>query len=117
MLTRRGSYTLEQSSLYRMTRRARLAELLGLTDAQLRHVTKYADTLYREFDQPKKSGSGTRHIEDPAKLLKTAQGKLAKLLSRIAPPDFLFCPVKRRSYVTNAARHRGNRVIRSLDIH
>jgi len=117
MSTERKTHALEQSSLYRLQRRNRLAELVGLTDAQLRHVTKYADTLYDEFDQAKKNGSGTRHIENPVKLLKDAQGKLAKLLSRITPPDFLFCPVKKRCYVTNAAQHRGHRVVRSLDIH
>jgi retron-type reverse transcriptase len=117
MPTKRTTHTLDQSSLYRLVRRRRLGELLGLTDAQLRHLTKYADTLYRESDIPKKNGDGTRHIEDPAKLLKEAQSRLAKLLSRITPPDFLFCPVKRRCYVTNAAQHRGHRVVRSLDIH
>lgn len=117
MPTKRTTHTLDQSSLYRLVRRRRLGELLGLTDAQLRHLAKYADTLYRESDIPKRNGDGTRHIEDPAKLLKEAQSKLAKLLSRITPPDFLFCPVKRRCYVTNAAQHRGHRVVRSLDIH
>lgn len=117
MPTKRSTHALDQSSLYRLIRRRRLGELLELTDAQLRHLTKYADTLYREMDIQKKNGEGTRHIEDPAKLLKTAQAKLARLLSRITPPDFLFCPVKRRCYVTNAAQHRGHRVVRSLDVH
>lgn len=74
MSAKRSTHSLEQSSLFRLVRRRRLAELIGLTDAQLRYVTKYADTLYREFDQPKKNGTGTRHIEDPTKLLKDAQG-------------------------------------------
>lgn len=117
MSAKRSTHSLEQSSLFRLVRRRRLAELIGLTDAHLRYVTKYADTLYREFDQQKKNGTGTRHIEDPTKLLKDAQGKLARLLSRITPPDYLFCPVKRRCYVTNAAQHRAHRVVRSLDIH
>lgn len=117
MSNRRATHTIEQSSLFRLTRRRRLAQLIGLSDAQLRHVTKYADNLYREFDQPKKNGTGIRHIEDPDKLLKHAQAKLAKLLCRITPPDYLFCPVKRRCYVTNAAQHRNQRVVRSLDLH
>ncbi|SDH19981.1 reverse transcriptase family protein [Bosea robiniae] len=117
MPIKRTTHDLGQSSLYRLVRRRRLGELLDLTDAQLRYLTKYADTLYRESDVPKKNGDGTRHIEDPAKLLKQAQSRLATLLSRITPPEFLFCPVKRRCYVTNAAQHRGHRVVRSLDIH
>jgi len=116
MPTEQKTHPLDQSSLYKLVRRGRLAQLVGLSDGQLRHVTKHADTLYRECDIPKKNGTGTRHIEDPAKLLKRAQGRLAGLLGRISPPDFLFCPVKRRCYVTNAAQHVGNRVVRSLDI-
>lgn len=116
MPTRKLTHELDQSSLFRLVRRRRLGELVGLTDAQLRHVTKYADTMYREFDQRKKDGIGSRHIEDPNPILKKAQSKLANLLSRITPPNYLFCPVKRRSYVTNAVQHRSHRVVRSLDI-
>jgi retron-type reverse transcriptase len=39
-----------------------------------------------------------------------------KALARIQPPDFLFCPVKRRSYVSNAAQHVGAKEIRTLDV-
>jgi Reverse transcriptase (RNA-dependent DNA polymerase) len=117
MAIKSKTHLFDQSSLYRLVRRRRLAELVGLSDAQLRHVTKYADTLYREFEMPKKNGSGNRQIEDPKKLLKDTQSRLAKILSRITPPDFLFCPVKQRSYITNAAQHKANRVVRSLDIH
>lgn len=71
--------------------------------------------MYAEFVKPKKNG-GTRLVENPARELKLVQARLARLLMRIAPPDYLFCPVKGRSYVSNAARHRGQRVIRCLDI-
>jgi hypothetical protein len=37
-----------------------------------------------------------------------------KALSRIEPPDFLFCPVKRRSYVSNAAQHISAKEVRTL---
>jgi retron-type reverse transcriptase len=100
-----------------VTRRKRIAELLAITDAELRNLTKNADALYEEKDILKSDGVSTRHIEDPKKALKKVQKRLAKLLSRITPPEFLFCPVRRRCYVTNAAQHRGNRVVRSLDIH
>jgi hypothetical protein len=48
--------------------------------------------------------------------LKIVQATLAKLLTRIEPPDYLFCPVKGRDYIKNAAQHRGNPVVRCLDI-
>jgi retron-type reverse transcriptase len=110
------THLINQSALYRLTRRQKLANLLHLTDAELRSLTKYCQILYRETDIPKKSGEGTRHIENPAKILKKVQSRIATLLSRIDPPDFLFCPVKRRCYVTNAAQHHGNRVVKTLDI-
>jgi len=57
-----------------------------------------------------------RPIDIPAPELKRVQGRIAKLLIRIAPPDYLFSPVKGRSYVENAAHHRGARAFKLLDI-
>jgi retron-type reverse transcriptase len=109
-------YAINQSPLYMLVMRSKLAKLLALTDAELRRLSKHSDKLYRERDLPKKNGDGLRHIENPDYELKKAQYALTKLLGRIAPPDYLFCPVKRRCYVTNAAQHRGHRVVRCLDI-
>jgi hypothetical protein len=111
----RSTYPLNQSPLYKMVSRSKLAALLGVSGADLRLVS-VGDALYSEFDIPKKSGNGVRHVENPCKPLKRVQARLAKVLSRINPPEFLFCPVKRRCYVTNAAAHRGNRVVQCLDI-
>lgn len=111
----RPTYALNQSPLYKMRSRSKLAALLGVSCADLRALSA-GDRLYTEFDIPKKSGNGVRHVENPCKALKRVQARLAKVLARISPPEFLFCPVKRRCYVTNAAAHRGNRVIQCLDI-
>lgn len=108
-------YPLNQSPLFKLRNRKRLAELLGLSQADLRYLTRQADSLYSEFDVPKKSG-GVRGVENPRRQLKLVQAKVARLLGRIAPPDYLFCPVKGRCYVSNAAQHRSQRVIRCLDV-
>jgi retron-type reverse transcriptase len=76
---------------------------------------KQTERFYNEYDIPKKQG-GVRHIENPKRNLKIVQARVARLLSKIDPPDYLFCPVRGRCYVTNAARHRGNRIVRTLDI-
>ncbi len=55
-------------------------------------------------------------MENPRRELKLVQARIARLLGRITPPDYLFCPVKGRCYVTNAAQHRGQRVVHCLDI-
>lgn len=114
-MSTKASYPLHQSPLYRLRSRPRLARLLGISQAELRTLAA-GDSLYTEFDIPKKNGTGTRHVENPRRPLKLVQARIARLLTRIEPPDFLFCPVKRRCYVSNAAAHRGNRVVQCLDI-
>ncbi len=109
-------YPLNQSPLFKLKSRSKLAEILKLQNKQLRWLSKFSNELYKEKDRPKKDGSSLRHIEDPRRLLKQVQSRLASLLSRIEPPDFLFCPVKGRDYIKNAGQHRGNRVVRCLDI-
>lgn len=111
----RSPYPLDQSPLFKLRSRSRLAALLGVSDTELRALS-VGDALYSEFDIPKKSGTGVRHVENPCRALKRVQAKLAKILARIDPPEFLFCPVKKRCYVTNAAAHKGNRVVQCLDI-
>lgn len=111
----RQTYKIDQSPFYRLGNRKRLSHILGISSAELRQLSKHADTLYREFDAPKKTG-GTRRVENPVRALKLVQARLARFLGRITPPNYLFCPVKGRCYVTNAARHRGQRVVRCLDV-
>jgi hypothetical protein len=105
---------LNQSRLFKVSSPAKLAQVLGLTDELLKTLIECADD-YHEFDIEKKGG-GKRHVENPAAPLKRVQARIAKLLAAIDPPDFLFCPVKGRCYVSNAASHKMNRVVHCLDI-
>ncbi len=111
----RSTYSLNQSPLYKLRNKKRLAELLGISPSDLKKLSKNADSLYREFPIEKKNG-GFRDVENPSRALKLVQARLARWLSRISPPDYLFCPVKGRCYVSNAAQHLGHRVVRCLDI-
>lgn len=115
MPNRVGGYPIHQSPLYRLRSRSKLAKLIDVTLGELRRLCKNSDNLYSEFEVARKNG-GTRDVENPTRALKLAQTHVAKLLGRITPPDYLFCPVKGRSYVSNAARHRGQRAIRCLDV-
>ena len=108
------AYQLSQSPLFKLGSRSKLARLLGVTPSALRALAA-GDGLYTEFEVEKKSG-GKRGVENPCRPLKLAQAKIARLLGRIQPPDFLFCPVKRRCYVSNAAAHRNSRMVQCLDI-
>jgi retron-type reverse transcriptase len=111
----RIGYSLDQSPFYMMRAKSKLAKILGLAPAELRRLSNAAENLYTEFEVPKKSG-GTRQVENPNRQLKLVQARIARLLGRICPPDYLFCPVKGRCYVSNAAKHRGNRVVKCLDV-
>lgn len=115
MPNKQKAYPLHQSPLFKLPSKKRLAGLLHLSVSELRQLAKRTDTLYSEFDVQKKTG-GTRGVENPRRQLKLAQARIARLLGRIAPPDYLFCPVKGRCYVTNAAQHRGQRVVHCLDV-
>lgn len=112
--SKRLSYAINQSPLYRMRSHRKLANLLGISVLDLRKF-RHSEGMYREFDLPKKGG-GSRRIENPARNLKRVQAKLARLLTRIDPPNYLYCPVKGRSYISNAAQHLNSRVVRCLDI-
>lgn len=105
---------LDQSLLFKVSSPRRLAKILGVAEIELRALAE-GPKRYRQFEIEKKGG-GKRPVEDPIAPLKRVQTKIAKMLARIEPPDFLFCPVKGRCYVRNAARHRGNRVVHCLDI-
>jgi hypothetical protein len=97
-----------------MPSRRKLAELLRINTKQLRRLSGDLH-LYSHFPVPKKDGS-SRIVDNPRDELKRVQRRIAKLLGRILPPDILYCPVKGRSYVDNAAQHCSHRVIHSLDV-
>ena len=115
MPKKRDRYYSERASpFFRLKSRAKLADLLFISRTKLRTLA-CAEDLYVHFRKPKRSG-GSREICAPREDLKAVQSRIATLLQRIVPPDYLFAPVAGRSYVDNAARHLGARSIRSLDI-
>ena len=114
MPIKRLLYALDQSVFYRLKTRKKLAKILKISTEELRALAK-GHSLYREFDIPKKNG-GSRHVENPCRPLKLVQARIARLLARVRPADYLFCPVKGRSYISNAAQHQGKRVVRCLDV-
>lgn len=107
-------HPLERSAFYRLSSPRKLAEILDISDTQLRRLSR-GEGLYREFDVPK-GENDKRKVEEPYSALKLVQSRIAYLLSRIEPAEYLYCPVKRRSYVSNAARHKENRVVRCIDV-
>ncbi len=91
-----------------MQSRAKLAAFFGLTRATLDAVAATERPYSKRTKEITRNGkTKTRVIQEPRGDLRPIHIAVRKALSRIEPPDFLFCPVKRRSYVSNAAQHIG----------
>jgi len=110
-------HPLHQSRLYAVRSRAKLAALFGLTRATLDEVLALARPYSeRRIEITHNGKTKERTIREPRGALRPIHITVRKVLSRIEPPEFLFCPVKQRSYVSNAACHVGANEIRKLDI-
>lgn len=107
-------HSIEQSSLYKLTSINKLALLLYSSVDGLNALAK-TERRYRCWQEVKKNG-GVRHIEAPDDNLKKVQKRISVLLQRIRPPRYLMAPVRKRSYVDNAAVHRGANAFCLLDI-
>lgn len=117
-----------QSPFYKLRTRRRLAEILQTRAPSLqalinkpelyvrRYKHKHEDDVWLKTPPKESEASSYRAIDIPDPRLKTHQARIADLLGRIAPPPYLFSPVKGRSYVENAARHKGARAFWLLDI-
>ena len=110
-------HPLHQSRLYAVHSRAKLAALFGLTRATLDAVlAEERPFSQRTIEIVRNGKTKVRVIQEPRGNVRQIHVVVRKMLTRIEPPEFLFCPVKRRSYVSNAALHAGAKEIRKLDI-
>ncbi len=107
-------YGKREGPFFRLKSRKKLAELLFISKHKLERLAR-KENLYHQFEKEKKGG-GSRLISAPRQDLKAVQKRIASLLQRIAPPEYLFAPVSGRSYVDNAAAHLGAKSFRLLDI-
>jgi hypothetical protein len=107
-------YPLDRSPFRGLFARRKLAKLLGTTEADLQALYQ-AEGNYQCWDQADAKGK-MRSIQCPRQELRRVHERVRDLLMKIEPPGFLFCPVKRRSYVANAAQHAGAREVRTLDV-
>ena len=110
-------HPLNQSKLYKVTTRRKLASVFGMTEAELKTALALpAPFSSRQIEVNRNGVVKLRHVQEPRGPLRPIHTRIRKLLSRIEPPDFLFCPVKGRSYVSNAAVHIGAGKVRTLDV-
>jgi Reverse transcriptase (RNA-dependent DNA polymerase) len=120
-------YSLRDSPFFRLRSRKKLAAVLQVSEAALAKVTSRGDLYVRRWKHKKEDkwlqepppiefASHYRPIDIPDAGLKSIQSRIANLLGRITPPDWLFSPVKGRSYVDNAACHKGSKAFWLLDV-
>lgn len=110
-------HPLDRSPLYGIQSRRRLAQLFGLHRASLDEVLALDRPFsHREMVEERKGKMKARTIQEPRGRLRPIHDKMRQLLSQIEPPEFLYCPVKGRSAVQNAAQHLGAKEIWTLDV-
>lgn len=115
-------YDLNQSPLYRLPTRAKLAALLQISPTFLQSLIQ--NKTYRHFKtQPKYPSSShpvlahkARDIQQPVGGLHDAQKRLANYLSRVILPDYVHSARKGRTYRSNAQCHQGNGRAFRIDI-
>ena len=71
--------------------------------------------IQRTIDTGKNGKVKMRDVAEPRGALRPIHERVGALLYRIEPPDFLFCPVRSRSYVDNAKIHVSSAHVRTLD--
>jgi len=114
IVSRRKIYPLNQSPLYKLKSRRKLAALFDMPVRELESLAKRPDN-YRKFAIGKETDK-PRKIEEPKARLERVHRRLFNLLRRIEPPEYLHSGVKGKSYITNAKEHIGSDTLITLDI-
>lgn len=106
-------YPIENSPLYRLRNRRKLAELLNLPRNYFRNPHNYC---YNEFSKPKTNGDGERHFAEPLEDLKKIQKNICRFFKRIKTPEWVMSGKKSCSYITNAEVHLEHKFVKTMDI-
>ena len=121
-------YPLKDCAFYKLRSRKKMAKFLFTSESAIQDLLKREDLYKRKWKhkklddkwlnhQPKgEESKNYRPIDIPTHKLKAIQSRIAELLIKIEPPEYLFSPVKRRSYVDNAQYHQDSDAFWSLDI-
>lgn len=113
MVTRK-SYALDQSPLYKLASRKRLAQDIFNVDLTFLERLSTNEGNFRVFTI--KQGEKRRQVEVPKVVLERVHRRLFSLLERIEKPDYLHSGVRGRSYISNAKVHLGAVPVVKLDL-
>ena len=128
----REGYQLKDSPFFRLRSRKQLAKLLRVSADTLDEISHRNDLYARHWKhktlKDDERGAWLKHrptseqaenyrtIDIPDPKLKAMQGRIGDLMGRVKAPEFLFSPVKGRSYVENAAHHKEAKAFWLLDV-
>lgn len=114
-MTVHKQYPSDQSPLYALTSKRKLADVLGVPLKDLMFLASLKDGNYQEWPLRQKrrdelagieQSAKVRFVQQPMPLLRTLHDRIAALLGRIEKPAFVFSATKGRSYLDNALQHR-----------
>lgn len=106
-------YPLNQSALYRVGSKKKLAEILLISKTELSTLTN--DNEKRKFYNCYLNDKG-RLIQQPQGLMYKLHNRIATLLSRIETPEYIQYSKKGRSHITNASIHQNAKQVITFDI-
>lgn len=120
-------YDYNQSPFYKLTTKKKLAALLKLSLEDLNDLQGLATPYRRAWlhktekqwlnnEPAMEQAKNYRPIDLPDERLKKAQKIIETHLARITVGANVYSPVKGRSYVDNAAAHRGAKSVYSMDV-
>lgn len=107
-------YKIDQSPLYKLSNKRKLATILQMEYSTLLHVK---DLINYNVSEIEKGSGGFRTIYDPSKELKQVQRRIKNLLNRICIPNWVFSGRKRVCHVDNGKYHEHSVYFIQSDLH
>lgn len=107
-------YKIDQSPLYKLSNKRKLATILQMEYATLLHAKEMINYTVSEIE---KGSGGFRTIYNPCRELKQVQRRIKNLLSRISIPSWVFSGRKGFCHVDNGKYHEHSIYFIQSDLH
>lgn len=107
-------YKIDQSPLYKLSNKRKLATILQMEYANLLHAKEMINYTVSEIE---KGSGGFRTIYNPCRELKQVQRRIKNLLSRISIPSWVFSGRKGFCHVDNGKYHEQSIYFIQSDLH
>ena len=107
-------YKIDQSPLYKLSNKRKLATILLMEYATLLHAKEMINYTVSEIE---KGSGGFRTIYNPCRELKQVQRRIKNLLSRISIPSWVFSGRKGFCHVDNGKYHEHSIYFIQSDLH